>query len=78
MSAPAESSDALQDLGWIFGLIEVDCLEDVVGMEGDGGLLAGAQEVRDVLHLDEGHGRGFEADVGGGGGEVDESVQYSR
>jgi len=39
--------------------------------------LAGAQEVRDVLHLDEGHGRLFELDAGGPDGEVDESAHVS-
>ncbi len=31
--------------------------------------------MRDVLHLDERHGGGFEADAGGRGGEVDEPLE---
>lgn len=33
---------------------------------------AGAEEVRDVLHLDEGHGRGLELDAGRSNSQVDE------
>ena len=74
MSAPAERSNALQDLSGIFGFIEIDGLEDIVGVKTNWRLLACSQEMRDVLHLDKGHGGGFEANAGRRRREIDESV----
>lgn len=74
VSAPAEGSNALQDLSGIFGFIEIDGLEDVMGVKTDWRLLARSQEMRDILHLDKGHGGGFEANAGRRRREIDESI----
>jgi hypothetical protein len=73
VGASAECGDALEDLGGVFAVEEVDGEEAVVGGEREGRHFAGAQEVRDVFHLDEGHAGLFVFDAGGGG-HVDESI----
>jgi hypothetical protein len=69
----AEGAEALQDLGGVLLLVEVDGEEGVVLLEVQGRGLAGAEEYGDVLHLDEGHGGLLELDAGGREGEIDES-----
>jgi hypothetical protein len=64
----------LQDLGRVFGLVEVDGEEAVVGGHVQWRHLAGAEEVRDVLHLDEGHGRLLELDAWVRHRQIDESA----
>ena len=59
---PAEGTQTLQDLRWILGFVQVDGEEAVVRWHVEGRRFAGAQEVRDVLHLHEGHGRAFKLD----------------
>jgi hypothetical protein len=56
----AKCAEALEDLGGVFGLVEVDGEKAVVGGEVEGRVFAGAEKVRDVFHLDEGHGRFLE------------------
>jgi hypothetical protein len=58
-------------LGGILLLIQVDSQEHVVLLKVEGRCLAGAQELRYVLHLDEGHGRLLEFDARGSDDEVD-------
>lgn len=72
----AEGAEALEDLGRVLGFVQVDGQEAVVGGHAERGLFAGAEEVRDVLHLDKGHGRLLELDRAGDG-HVDEPVDVS-
>ncbi len=51
IGTPAESSNALEDLGRILAVIEIHREKSVMGGEIERGNLAGAQEVGDVLHL---------------------------
>jgi hypothetical protein len=69
----AERADALQHLGRVLLLVEVDSEEHVVLLQVQWRGLACAQEMRYVFHLDEGHGRLFELDAGGRKDEIDES-----
>lgn len=46
-----------------------------MGLKMEGWRLAGAQEVGDVLHLDEGHCRVFESDTRWAGCKIDKSEQ---
>ena len=55
MRSPAERADALKNLCWILLVKEIYGLEDVMGLEMERRGLASAEEVGDVLHLDEGH-----------------------
>ncbi len=55
-------------------LIEIDGQEHIVLLEIEGRGFAGAEEVGDVFHLDEGHGGLFELDARGSDSEVDEPM----
>jgi hypothetical protein len=69
----AECTEALQDLGGVLLLIQVDGEESVVLLQVQRGGLTGTEEMGDVLHLDERHGRLFELDSRRRNDEIDES-----
>lgn len=76
MRDPTECAEALENLGGIFRLVQVDGEKAVVCGHVEGRHFAGAEEVGDVFHLDEGHSRLLEFNTWAGHGEVDESVYY--
>lgn len=72
VGSPAEGAEALEDLGRVFLLVEVDGQEGIVLVEVQRRRLARAEEDGDVLHLDKRHRRLLELDAGGRYGKVDE------
>lgn len=76
MGCPAECPDALNDLCWVFVVVEVYGQETVVCWKAQGRHLAGLQELRNVLALSKGHCRGFVADAWWRKDEVCEPCAY--
>ena len=74
MGSSAESTEALQDLGRVFLLVEVDSEEDVMLVEVQRWRLAGSEKMGNIFHLNKGHGGLFEFDSRGRYGEIDESI----
>jgi hypothetical protein len=63
MRDSAECTKALQDLGRILLLIQINCEKAIVGGQVVRWRFACAQKVRDVFHLDKRHGRFLELDT---------------
>jgi hypothetical protein len=59
----AECSNALEDLGRILLLVQVDGEEGIMLVEVQGRRLAGAEEEGDVFHLHKGHCRSLEPEA---------------
>lgn len=74
MGGAREGTDALQDLGRVLLLVKIDGEEHVVFLQVERGGLACSEEMRDVLHLNEGHGRLLEFDSGRPDGEVNKPI----
>lgn len=74
MGSAREGTDALQNLGGVLLLVEIDGEEHVVLLKVEGRGLAGPKEVRDVLHLDERHSGLLELDSGWSDGQVHEPI----
>jgi len=71
----AEGAQTLQHLSGIFGFEQVDGQKAVVCRKIERRHLAGLEEMRDVLHLDERHAAGLVSDAWGGHGEVDQFAE---